>query len=295
MQGDAAALVVGRDQRARRFRSGEMADERLDRDGHLRRGGVRGEQADPALRRRTDRHQVPALVEDHLARGRPVRGNGPAGASRAASARASVVRHGRGCRVRRSGSHGRVEPGELQRRDPAVPVGEPVAQGPAGRRLPEPPGLRQRPRRNRAAATPAASGRHPRGTWPLRRRSAAASGSAVPGFDGRPGRCRASRPAVLRRLAPVCQQPGEEQRGLVDGEQRAVVEGNGGLEDGQRALGQQSALDASSATASAAPAPVVRRRQAGHAALHPHENPLSSGCPVPAHRRRSPRRPNRCP
>ena len=56
--------------------TGQVADQRLQRDRDLRPDGVGGEQADPALPRRAHRHQPAALVEDRLAQGRPVRGNG---------------------------------------------------------------------------------------------------------------------------------------------------------------------------------------------------------------------------
>jgi hypothetical protein len=110
-----------------------MADQRLDRDRDLRPGGVGGEQVHPALPRRTQRHQTSPVVEHDMARGRSIRGAGcPGGEPHRERTRERRCRTVEELQLSRAESPSRLQPGQLQRRDPAVPMGEPVAQRTAG-------------------------------------------------------------------------------------------------------------------------------------------------------------------
>jgi hypothetical protein len=83
--------------------------------------------------------------------------------------------------------------------------------------------------------------------------------------------------AVGRRSA-VAQYPGEQQRSVVDLEQGAVVERDRGLEDRQRAVGQQpGAGGVGGDQPQVVQRPPSTRGQRGHGALHPRENPPSRG------------------
>jgi hypothetical protein len=111
-----------------------MPDERLERDRDLRRGGVVGQEVDPTLPRDADRCQAALVVEDHLTHGRPFRREGGCGREPDGEG----TREGR-CRtvdefeLPGPEAAAGLEPGELQRGDPAVSMGEPVAQRATGR------------------------------------------------------------------------------------------------------------------------------------------------------------------
>ena len=270
----AAVPVGGLDRAGVASRAGQVADERLQRDRHLRREGIRREQADPALPRGTQRHETTAVVEHDLAQGRARRRNGT-GCGQAGGESAGQRRRGT------------VEELELAGRNPP-PDSRRASWTAATQRC-----RWARPYRS----APPAGDSHLRQARVSVRASTGGGGAepsvAVLVEDGRPtappeqrrevqdpvrgDQVGVAQPRVhgLRRLTAVGQQPREQQRGLVDGEQRAVVERDGGVEDGEGAGGQQ--LGAGRVVGDQPQllqGPSAAQGQACHAALDPQENPV---------------------